>query len=641
MTETDNTGDLILGEFVSSVSVRTTPPFGYDKDGNPVIEELAFLQQAFNEIEKGLSLRQVLPKLNEQLGTRQLSLMGLSKLFKQYRPKFSKTIINRKDPKYRKQEKKTLAEKALSTEQKEEIKLRRKIAAEKRRITAAQKRIDALSGQKEQSQETQEIISTHISSPVIESQILVPELVERKILFKPNSGPQEEFLSAPELEVLYGGAAGGGKTYSMIADPMRFFEKKGFAGILFRRTNDELREVKWKTKELYPQIFPNAKWSEKDSEWRFSNGGRLWLTYLDRDDDLLRYQGQAFTWIGFDELTHWPTPYPWDYMRSRLRTTSNSDIGKNELFMRGTTNPGGPGHGWVKKMFIDPAPPNKPFWAVDIETNEPMKDPETGEFLFRRRFIPARLEDNPYLAEDGVYRRNLASLGDRRRKQLLEGSWDVADGAEFSEFNAKVHVIEPFEIPRDWTRFRSMDYGYSSHTAVHWFAINPKTEQLVVYRELYVSKKTGAELAKLILDLEKEERVSYGVLDSSVWHKRGEGPSVAEVMISHGCRWRPSDRSAGSRVAGKDRLHELLKLDEITEQPGIVFFNTCRQIVTTLPIIPADPKGDDDIDKRFRDDHAYDSVRYGVMSRPRSDYGYYNNNSSFSPSVSVDNVFGY
>ena len=89
-------------------------------------------------------------------------------------------------------------------------------------------------------------------------------------------------------------------------------------------------------------------------------------------------------------------------------------------------------------------------------------------------------------------------------------------------------------------------------------------------------------------------------------------------MISEGCRWRPSDRSAGARVAGKNRMHELLKIDEITEKPGIIFFNTCRQIIADLPVIPADPKGSDDIDGRYTSDHAYDSVRYGIMSRPRS-----------------------
>ncbi len=291
--------------------------------------------------------------------------------------------------------------------------------------------------------------------------------------------------------------------------------------------------------------------------------------------------------------------------------------------MRATTNPGGPGHSWVKQMFIDPCPANEAFNARDLESGEELTYPDghekSGQPLFERRFIPATLRDNPYLYQEGSYEANLLSLPENQRRQLLEGDWAIADGAAFSEFKQSIHVVDPFEIPLDWRRFRSCDYGYSSWSAVHWFAIDPAYETLIVYRELYVSKHTGRDLAKKILELEKNEQISYGVLDSSCWHNRGQiGPSIAEEMISMGCRWRPSDRSAGARVAGKNRLHEILKYDEEAETPGIVFFNNCRQIIADLPVIPSDPKGGDDIDVRYRSDHTYDSIRYGVMSRPKA-----------------------
>mgnify|MGYP001047711581 FL=1 len=343
------------------------------------------------------------------------------------------------------------------------------------------------------------------------------------------------------------------------------------------------------------------------------------MTYLERPEDVLRYQGQAFSWIGFNELTQHPTSFAWDYMRSRLRTTDPN----LPIFMRATTNPGGPGHSWVKQMFIDPAPANKTFVAKDPETGKDLVYPDghekAGEPLFYRRFIPASLYDNPYLTEDGAYEANLLSLPENQRRQLLEGDWAVADGAAFPEFRQSHHVVEPFEIPSDWRRFRSCDYGYSSYSAVHWFAIDPSYGTLIVYRELYVSKHTGRDLAKAILPLERGEQMEYGILDSSCWHNRGQiGPSIAEEMISEGCRWRPSDRSAGARVAGRNRFHEVLKYDEETKMPGIVFFDTCRQIIADLPVIPSDPKGGDDIDARYRSDHTYDSVRYGIMSRPRA-----------------------
>lgn len=434
---------------------------------------------------------------------------------------------------------------------------------------------------------------------------------------------------------------------------MRYFGNKNFNGLLLRRTNDELRELIWKSKELYERAFPGARWSEKKSSWSFPAGGHLWLTYLERDDDVLRYQGQAFTWIGFDELTQYSTPFSWNYLFSRLRTTDPTL--QEYLSMRATTNPGGPGHGWVKRMFIDPSPAGVAFDAIDVESGEVLQYPEgharAGEPLFQRKFIPASLYDNPYLTQDGSYEANLLSLPEQQRRQLLDGDWNVADGAAFSEFREKKHVIEPFEIPNDWRKFRSCDFGYSSHSAVHWFAIDPAYETLYVYRELYVSKKTARDLAKLVLQLEREngESISYGVLDSSCWHTRGNtGPTIAEEMILEGCRWRPSDRSQGSRVAGKNRLHELLKEVEYTKhdntiikRPGILFFNTCRQIISDLPVIPSDPKGGEDIDDRYASDHAYDSIRYGIMSRPRSksplDWG----NKPMSIYRPADSVFGY
>jgi hypothetical protein len=444
-----------------------------------------------------------------------------------------------------------------------------------------------------------------------------------------------------------------GKSFALLADPMRYFGNKNFNGLLLRRTNDELRELIWKSKELYERAFPGARWSEKKSSWSFPAGGHLWLTYLERDDDVLRYQGQAFTWIGFDELTQYSTPFSWNYLFSRLRTTDPTL--QQYLSMRATTNPGGPGHGWVKRMFIDPSPAGVAFNAIDVETNQVLCYPEgherAGEPLFQRKFIPASLYDNPYLTQDGSYEANLLSLPEQQRRQLLDGDWNVADGAAFSEFREKKHVIEPFEIPNDWRKFRSCDFGYSSHSAVHWFAIDPAYETLYVYRELYVSKKTARDLAKMVIQLEREngENISYGVLDSSCWHTRGNtGPTIAEEMILEGCRWRPSDRSQGSRVAGKNRLHELLKEVEYTKhdntivkRPGILFFNTCRQIISDLPVMPSDPKGGEDIDIRYSSDHAYDSIRYGIMSRPRSksplDWGT-KQMTNYQP---ADSVFGY
>ena len=462
------------------------------------------------------------------------------------------------------------------------------------------------------------------------------------VIFVPNEGPQTWFLAAPEREVLYGGAAGGGKSYAMLTDPMRYIAHPQFSGLLLRHTTEELRELIWKSQELYPKIFPGIKWSERKMQWQHPNGGRLWMSYLDRDEDVLRYQGLAFSWIGFDELTQWHTPFAWNYMRSRLRTPA-SDL---PIYMRATTNPGGPGHAWVKKMFIDPSPYGKAFWATDIDTKEVLVYPKghskEGQPLFKRRFIPAKLSDNPYLSETGDYETMLLSLPEHQRKQLLEGSWDVAEGAAFPEFNRTIHVVEPFEIPGNWAKFRACDYGYGSHTAVVWFAVTP-SEQLVIYRELYVTKVLAEDLADMVLKLEEGDGgIRYGVLDSSCWHKRGDtGPSIAERMIIKGCRWRPSDRSAGSRVAGKNEIHRRLQIDNFTEQPRMVITSNCINTIAQLPTIALDKKNPEDVDTKG-EDHIYDAVRYGVMSRPRSSLWDYNPMTNDHRNIIIaDKTFGY
>ena len=479
-------------------------------------------------------------------------------------------------------------------------------------------------------------------SPKIIYNELAPIEEQHNIIFKPNEGPQTDFLASGEREVLYGGSAGGGKSYAMLADPLRFMGHSAFSGLLLRHTTEELRELVFKSQEMYPKIWPGIKWSERKMQWTAPSGARLWMSYLDREDDVLRYQGLAFSWIGFDELTQWPTPFAWNYMRSRLRSTAK-DL---PVYMRATTNPGGRGHHWVKKMFIDPAAYGSSFDATDIETNEVLRYPagheKAGKALFKRKFIPARLKDNPYLAEQGDYEAMLLSLPEQQRRQLLDGDWDIKEGAAFTEFDRNLHVVEPFKIPSNWVKFRACDYGYGSKSGVVWFAVSP-SEQLVVYRELYVTKVLAADLAEMVLDLEAEDgNIKYGVLDSSLWHKRGDtGPSLAEQMIQKGCRWRPSDRSKGSRVAGKNEIHRRLQVDEFTEEPRLIFFNTCNNMVAQLPALPIDKRNPEDIDTTS-EDHLYDALRYGIMSRPR--FSVFDFNTTNGPTNSMriaDTTFGY
>ena len=419
--------------------------------------------------------------------------------------------------------------------------------------------------------------------------------ITQDIIFKANEGPQENFLAAGETDVLYGGSAGGGKSYAMIVDPLRFAHKPAHRALILRRSMPELRELIDKSRELYPKAFPGCKYREVEKLWNFPSGAKIEFGFLERDADVYRYQGQAYSWIGFDEITHLPTEFSWNYLASRLRTTDPEIT----PYMRCTANPGGVGAHWVKKRYISPAPPNDSFLGADGIT---------------RKFIPARLQDNPYLAYDGRYEQMLKSLPPAQRKQLLEGDWDVAEGAAFTEFERPLHVIAPFEIPIHWERIKGIDYGYASESCCIWGAVDPSDGTLIIYRELYRKGLLGTELAQLLTEMEISDPMSVrGVLDTACWSRTGTtGPTVGETLVRAGHKLRPADKN---RIAGKIQIHEYLKLQN-SGRPRIQIFNTCPNLIRELQSIPLDKNNPEDVDTHASD-HAYDALRYLVMARPR------------------------
>ena len=474
-----------------------------------------------------------------------------------------------------------------------------------------------------------------------ETQLLTEDIIEsapknvqqhidnQEVIFKPNSGPQTEFLAASEREVFYGGARGGGKSYAMLVDPLRYCTKANHRALLVRRTMPELRDLIQKSQLLYSKAFPNAKWREQEKEWRFPSGAKIEFGYAENMTDVLRYQGQSYTWIGIDELPQYPSPDIYNFLRSSLRSV-DKDI---PVYMRATGNPGNVGSQWVKEMFVDPSEPNTAF-DVGIDT-------PNGKKYITRRFIPAKLQDNPYLMQTDDYYIMLASLPEVQRKQFLDGDWSAFENSAFPEFDPIKHVSEPFEIPRNWHRFRTCDWGYASHACCLWIAID-FDNNLWVYRELYTQRVTADIFAQKVLEAERNEYVRYGVLDSSTWARRGDvGPSIAETMIQQGCKWRPSDRSPRSRVNGKLELHKRFSVSEKTG-PGIRIFKTCRNLIRTLGSLPTDDKNPEDVDTNA-EDHAYDALRYGCMSRPTHPKYAERFRTSFTDDTyrMADNKFGY
>ena len=524
----------------------------------------------------------------------------------------------------------TVAEKAKISARHALREQRKKIEKTKTDLSNARKKRDALL-------KTNDALEGKNSSVLDNSDIekltpSVQEHVKENIVFEPNEGPQTQFLAASEREVFYGGARGGGKSYAMLVDPLRYCHKQNHRALLLRRSMPELRDMINHSQRLYGKAFPGAKWREQEKEWRFPSGARIEFGYAENLTDVLRYQGQSYTWIGIDELPQYPTPEIYNFLRSSLRSV-DPEI---PVFMRATGNPGNIGSLWVKEMFVDPTEPNKPFDVI-IDTS-------VGQKKISRRFIPAKLQDNPYLTQTDDYLVMLSSLPEVQRKQFLEGDWSAFEDCAFPEFDVVKHISDPFEIPRNWHRFRTCDWGYSSYACCLWIAID-FDNNLWVYRELYTQRVTADIFAKKVLEAEDGEYIRYGVLDSSTWAKRGDvGPSIAETMIREGCKWRPSDRSPKSRINGKLELHKRFSIDEKTGEPKLKIFNNCRNLLKTLPLLPTDKHNPEDVDTNA-EDHAYDALRYGVMSRPLHPNSHENDQfmkqkqkEIFKP---ADRIFGY
>tara|TARA_R110000782_G_scaffold21404_5_gene57591 strand:- start:7369 stop:9069 length:1701 start_codon:yes stop_codon:yes gene_type:complete len=488
------------------------------------------------------------------------------------------------------------------SETKAKLSAKRTVRAKQKKLKAAQGKVDNYKKSIENTKKTLDVLSDSEKSKLFSAEELealpksLREEAEESVIFKANEGPQEDFLASSETDVLFGGAAGGGKSYAMIVDPLRYAHRSAHRALILRRSMPELREIIDKSRELYPKAFHGAKYKEVEKMWTFPSGAKVEFGFLERDADVYRYQGQAYSWIGFDEITHLPTEFSWNYLASRLRTTDPEIV----PYMRCTANPGGAGAHWVKKRYIEPHPPHEPFMGKDGLT---------------RKFIPASLQDNPYLAKDGRYEQMLKALPPTQRRQLLDGDWDVAEGAAFTEFSRPDHVITPFEIPVHWERVKGIDYGYASESACIWGAVDPSDGTLIIYRELYQKNLLGTELGELITNMELSDPFSVqGVLDTACWSRTGTtGPTVGETLQKQGHKLRRADKN---RIQGKIQIHEYLKITQ-SGRPRIQIFNTCPNLIRELQGIPLDKSNPEDVDTRASD-HAYDALRYLIMSRPRN-----------------------
>lgn len=418
---------------------------------------------------------------------------------------------------------------------------------------------------------------------------------------------QKEFMSSEAFETLFGGAAGGGKSYAQILEALIFALKyPNSKQIIFRRTFPDLeRSIIRTSLELYPREL--ARYNSSKHVWTFMNGSIVEFGYIDNDNDVMRYQGAEFDVIRFDELTHF-TEYMYVYLISRCRGTNGYP-----KYIRSSTNPGGIGHNWVKERFIDIGPSNK---IHEIQLTKRRK--------ITRMFIPSFVTDNKYLMEsDPEYLDRLEALPEKERRALLEGDWDIFDGQYFNEFNRKIHVVEPFEIPEDWVRYRTIDYGLDM-LACYWIAISPDGYEYV-YKELYEPNLIISAAAQRIIEVNNGDNIKYTYGPPDLWNRRNDtGKSAYDIFRENGVILR---RSANNRVQGWYAVKEHLKLnDTYDEQTGekvksakLRFFNTCINILRTLPIIQHDDKNPNDIAKDPHElTHGPDAIRGFCIERTKA-----------------------
>lgn len=419
---------------------------------------------------------------------------------------------------------------------------------------------------------------------------------------------QTLFHQARADEILYGGAAGGGKTAAVVAESITIaLEHPGIPINLFRRTIPELNKTI--KVEIQKQCAAYIKaghmtWRSTSSSetegrtYQFDNGSTITLNYCDTEADIYRYQGAEMPIIGIDELTQFPLDWV-EYLLTRNRT-SNPDWPVK--FMAGT-NPGGIGHGWVKEKYIDTVPPETINRIID----------EDGE-VTTRIFIPAKVGDHPIEKFRKDYRKKLNAISDLDlRRALRDGDWDVFAGQVFTEWTRSKHVIEPFQVPEHWIRWKSYDHGYNTYACVLWFTQDPQTDRKYVYRELYVSQMGVSEIARQIKMLESGERVAPNLADPSIWKGAGDqntGKSVAEMFVAEGVSFTPANND---RLAGKAAVHDALGLmpDGL---PHLQVFANIVNLIRTLPSLPYDQHRPEDVDTRA-EDHPYDTLKYGLMSQ--------------------------
>ena len=406
---------------------------------------------------------------------------------------------------------------------------------------------------------------------------------------------QKAFIDATADEVLFGGSAGGGKSYVQLLDAFLYaLQYKNSKQLILRRTYPELYMSLIRVSlGLYPKEV--ASYNSANHTWTFKTGSIIDFGYCNSEDDVYRYQSAEYDVIRFDELTHF-TEHMYTYLLSRLRGST-----PYPRSMKSTTNPGGVGHSWVKERWIDHG---KVMEEFTVGTTS-------------RLFIPARVQENKFLMEaDPDYLKRLDALPENERKALRDGDWDVFEGRFFPEFVREIHVVEPFVLGKNYRRVFAMDYGLDMLAGL-WIALDTMGNAYV-YKEVGESNLIISSAAKRILEVNGADKVEDFVAPPDLWNRRQEtGRSAAEIFSENGVYLRKVNND---REQGWLDLKEWLK-PVLTEQgnisPRLKIFSNCTQLIKCLGSVLYSEKNPNDMANEPHElTHFPDALRYFATSRP-------------------------
>lgn len=415
---------------------------------------------------------------------------------------------------------------------------------------------------------------------------------------------QQKFINSEAFETLFGGAAGGGKSYGQLVDALLYaLEYKKSKQIIFRSTFADLEKSLIRVSlEIYPLSI--ADYNSSKHTWKFSNGSIIDFGYIQYEKDVYQYQSAEYDVIRFDELTHF-TEFMYTYMISRCR-------GANPYPKRikSSTNPGGVGHTWVKERFIDIGEPNT-VHTCKLETGQEVT----------RIFIPSLVTDNKFMLDyDPDYIKRLDALPEKERKALKYGDWDIYDGMFFPEFKRRIHVIEPFQIPDTWNRYIAMDYGLDMF-AVLFIAVDTKGKAYV-YNEIHKSNLIVSEARQTLKSIMRQYKYKFIYAPPDLWNRnRDTGKSTAELFLEGSIHL---TKASNNRIAGWLNVKEWLKVKKVRhEQTGELYedsdlkiFSNCINLIKYLPQLQHDEKDPNDVaTEPHEPTHITDALRYFCVSR--------------------------